>query len=238
MTTLLYYYPGFFGIDMWYLILIVPCLLLSLFAQSYVKSQFRKYSEIMNRRGMDGHEAALRILRENDVNEVRVERTPGYMTDHYSHKEKVLRLSEPVYGERSIAAIGVAAHEAGHAIQYSQNYLPGIIRQNLYPVARIGSAAGPYLAIFGLMLNSQPFFTIGIILYAAAVLFYLVTLPVEFDASLRAVKILGRDGYLESDELAGVKSVLRAAALTYIASAATAFASLLRLILLNRNNRD
>lgn len=226
-------------IDRWYIILVIPAMLLAMIAQGLVKSRFQKFSQIRTSRGITGRMVAERILRENDVNDVRVEKVPGVLTDHFSPKEKVLRLSDPVYDSPTISAVGVAAHEAGHAIQMEQSYLPNRIRAFMFPVARIGSSAGPYLAIFGLMMRSEIMFNIGVILYAAAVLFFLVTLPVEFNASRRAIRIL-ENGYLTDEELDGAKKVLRAAALTYVASAATAFFSLVRLILISRgrNSRD
>lgn len=228
---------GPFYIDRWYIILVLPAMLLALIAQGLVKSRFQKYSQLRTSRGITGRMAAERILRENEVHDVRVEKIQGSLTDHFSPQEKVLRLSEPVYDSPTIAAVGVAAHEAGHAIQMERAYLPNRIRAFLFPVARIGSSAGPYLAMFGLMMRSEGLFHIGVILYAAAVLFYLVTLPVEFDASRRAIRIL-ENAYLNDEELSGAKKVLRAAALTYVASAATAFASLLRLILISRGNSN
>lgn len=225
-----------FYIDRYYLILILPCLLFSMIAQGLVKSSFNKYSKIQNARGLTGYDVAQKILYSYDIRQVRVERIAGQLTDHYSPNEQVLRLSDSVYDSSSIAALGVAAHEAGHAIQFEQGYLPGKIRRALVPVAQIGSNAGPLLAILGLAFSWGLLTKIGIILYTGAVLFFLVTLPVEFNASARAVQILD-NGYLSQEELKGAKSVLRAAALTYVASAASAIASLMRLVLLDRDRR-
>lgn len=224
-----------------YIVLIIPALILGLAAQFLVKSRFAKFNKERAQSGYTGEAAATRILRENQLHNVRVERTPGSLTDHYSPKEKVLRLSDATFANPSIAAIGVAAHEAGHAVQDATGYLPNKIRSSLVPVAQIGSTAGPYLAIIGLVFQSATgdiLFNIGIILYFFALLFYLVTLPVEFDASRRAIASLDQSGMLTTDELRGAKKVLNAAALTYVASALTAVLSLLRLILLSRSRRN
>ncbi|HHU11866.1 MAG TPA: zinc metallopeptidase [Clostridiaceae bacterium] len=230
----------YYFMDSTYFLFILPALILGMVAQFMVKNRFQKYSKIRAGSGYTGEAAATRILRENQLHDVRVEQTPGSLTDHYSPKEKVLRLSDATFASPSIAAIGVAAHEAGHAVQDATGYLPNKIRAALVPVAQIGSSAGPYLAIFGLFIQSTTgdlLFNIGIILYFFALLFYLVTLPVEFDASRRAIASLDQSGMLSSEELKGAKKVLNAAALTYVASALTAVLSLLRLILLSRNRR-
>lgn len=230
-----YYY-----MDYTYFLFIIPALILGIVAQVMVKNRFQKYNQIRAASGYTGEDAAARILRENQLHDVRVERTPGNLTDHYSPKEKVLRLSDATFASPSIAAIGVAAHEAGHAVQDATGYLPNKIRAALVPAAQIGSSAGPYLALIGLFFQSSTgdiLFNIGIILYFFALLFYLVTLPVEFDASRRAIASLDQSGMLSADELKGAKKVLNAAALTYVASALTAVMSLLRLILLSRNRR-
>lgn len=224
-------------LDRWYFILVLPTLFLAMGAQFLVKNRFAKYRQIPTQRGRTGQETAKQIMRDAGILNVSVERVPGQLSDHYSPREKVLRLSEPVYDSASIAAIGVAAHEAGHAIQDAENYLPNRIRGGIAPVAGLASQAGPYLAIFGLMMRADFLFKLGIFLYMIAVAFYLVTLPVEFDASRRAIRILEEDGYLNDEELRGAKSVLGAAAMTYVASTLTAFASLARLILLRRQQR-
>jgi Zn-dependent membrane protease YugP len=168
---------------------------------------------------------------------VRIEEVRGSLTDHYDPSAKVLRLSQPVYSNPSIAAVGIAAHETGHAIQHARGYSPLFLRSTLVPLANIGSSAGPFLAIIGLVMASDFFFVLGILLFSGAVLFYIITLPVEFNASSRAIALLRSGGVLSEQELSGVKKVLTAAALTYVASALTAVASLLRLILLSRNRR-
>jgi len=223
--------------DMYYLILVVPTILLSLWAQVMVKSTFAKYSKIQCSRRITGADAAALLLRANNINNVKVEPVRGSLTDHYAPSEKRLRLSEPVYGIPSIAAVGVAAHEAGHAVQHAIHWSPLVMRSTLVPVANIGSSIGPWLAIAGLGFSFPLLVNIGIILFSASVLFYVVTLPVEFDASRRAVVILRANNVLNEQELNGVKKVLTAAALTYVASALTAIMSLLRLVLLSRRRR-
>ena len=221
-----------------YLLLLIPAFIFSLIAQAGVKNTFRKYSQVSARSGHTGQSAARRILSQYGLTEVRVERTPGHLTDHFDPRAQVLRLSEATCDSPSIAAIGVAAHEAGHAVQHHEGYLANKIRSALVPVAQIGSSFGPYLALFGFMLSINFLIDLGIILYIGAVLFYLVTLPVEFDASRRAIRVLEDQGLLTYDELTGAKKVLRAAAMTYVASAAMAFVSLLRLIMLSRGRND
>ncbi len=225
-------------IDIYYIILIVPTLLLSIWAQIKVKSTFASYSQKINSRGITGAQAAAYLLRVNNINDVRIERVSGSLTDHYDPSSKVLRLSESVYGKTSIAAVGVAAHETGHAIQHAVGYGPLALRSTLVPVANIGSSAGPVLALLGIIFSWNFLLNLGILLFGCAVLFYLVTLPVEFNASSRAVAILGKTGVMSPQELSGVKKVLNAAALTYVASALTAVANLLRLILISRNRRN
>ena len=240
MIVLSYYGSNNFytGIDTWYLILVIPALILSLVAQVAVKGTFSKYSKLGARSGYTGQSAARRILNQNGLSHVAVERVAGQLTDHYDPKAHVLRLSEATYDSSSIAAIGVAAHEAGHAVQHDEGFWANAIRSALVPVAQIGSSFGPYLAIIGLIAGISFLTGLGIVLFAGAVLFYLVTLPVEFDASRRAIRVLEDQGMLTDQELKGAKSVLRAAAMTYIASTLVAFASMLRLILLARGRND
>jgi Zn-dependent membrane protease YugP len=234
-----------FGIDIYYIVLIVPTLILSLWAQFMVKSTFAKYSKISCSRKITGMDAANLLLKSNNIRDVKVEQVGGSLTDHYSPMDKKLRLSNPVYGSASIAAVGVAAHEAGHAIQHAVKWGPLALRSTLVPAANIGSRLGPWIAIAGLAISQsaaygsywQLIFNIGIILFSGAVLFYIITLPVEFNASSRAIAILRENNVLNEQELNGVKKVLTAAALTYVASALTAIASLLRLILIARNRR-
>jgi Zn-dependent membrane protease YugP len=238
MVLLLGASNAFFYFDQWYLVLVLPALLFSLLAQGMVKSTFNKYSRINARSGHTGQSAARRILSQHGLSQVRVERVPGHLTDHYDPRAKVLRLSDSTSDSISVAAIGVAAHEAGHAVQDQEGYLANKIRSALVPLAQIGSSFGPYLAFFGMLLSLSFLVDLGIILFIGAVLFYLVTLPVEFDASRRALRVLEEQGLLTDSELTGARRVLRAAAMTYVASALTAFASLARLILLSRSRND
>ena len=224
-------------IDIYYIILVIPAFILSLICQANVSSTFNKYSRISNARGLTGADAARTLLMRKGITDVTVQNVRGKLTDHYDPRKKVLRLSESVFSSSSVAAIGVAAHEAGHAVQHAESYGPMALRGSLVPAANIGSMAGPYIAMIGLVINSGMIVTIGIVLFTVAVVFYLITLPVEFNASSRALEMLERDGILSVSEIAGSKKVLNAAALTYVASALTAVMSLLRLILLSRNRR-
>jgi Zn-dependent membrane protease YugP len=223
--------------DYYYFILVLPAVILSLAAQIAVKSTFSKYSRIRCSRNITGTDAAALLLRMNGIRDVRIESVAGSLTDHYDPGTKVLRLSQSVYARPSIAAVGVAAHETGHAVQHAVSYGPLVLRSVLVPAANIGSSIGPVLAVAGIFF-SLPFLTdLGILLFGGAVLFYIITLPVEFNASLRAVSMLKSGNVLTADELEGVKKVLTAAALTYVASALTAIASLLRLLLVSRGRR-
>ena len=224
-----YYDPTYF--------LLIPGILLALFAQFKVTSAFNHWKQVASRSGMTGAQIARQILNANGCRNVSIEPVSGSLTDHYDPENGVLRLSSEVYGSRSIAALGVAAHEAGHAIQDAQDYAPMRIRANLVPVANIGSRAAVPLFMLGLIMSWEPLLKIGILAFAFAVLFYLVTLPVEFNASSRAVSVLA-SGFLPQDEVKGVKAVLSAAALTYVASALQAVLQLLRLVLLANRRRD
>jgi len=225
--------------DYYSLILVVPALLLSLWAQFKVKSTFARYSKIPCAKRITGRDSAALLLASNNILDVKIESAIGKLTDHYDPSSKKVRLSEPVYCENSIAAVGVAAHDTGHAIQHAVKYGPLALRSTLVPVANIGSTLGPYIAVAGLFfIETIPIiFNIGIMLFSAAVLFYLITLPVEFNASARALTILRENNVLTQDELKGVKKVLSAAAMTYVASALTAMMSLIRFILLARGRR-
>lgn len=223
--------------DYYYLILVVPALLISIFAQFKVKSTFSKYAKKMSEKNITGTQAAAYLLKVNGITDVKLGRIKGDLTDHYDPTDKTLRLSDSTYNSTSIAAIGVAAHETGHAIQHAKKYFPLVFRRVLVPIANIGSSAGPWLAILGIVMSFPLLTDIGILLFAGAVLFYLVTLPVEFNASNRALKILKQNNVLSSDELKGVKKVLSAAAMTYVASALVAMANFLRLVLISRNRR-
>lgn len=227
----------FYYYDPTYLLLI-PGLILALYAQLKVSSTYARYKKVHSGTGLTGAQIARQILDTNGCGSVRIERVPGSLTDHYDPENGVLRLSEEVYGSRSIAALGVAAHEAGHAIQDATDYGPMRIRATLVPVANIGSSAAIPLFMLGLIFSWEPLLKIGILCFSLAVLFYVVTLPVEFNASGRAVALLA-SGYLPEDEVQGVKKVLSAAALTYVAAALQAILQLLRLVLLaNSRRRD
>jgi len=225
------------GIDPLYIILVVPTIILSIWAQFKVKSTFAKYSQIRNSRGINGAQAAELLLQANSISNVSIESVAGSLTDHYDPRSHVLRLSQPVYGESSLAAVGVAAHETGHAIQHARGYGPLGLRSTLVPVANIGSTLGPWIAMIGLVMSFGPLINIGIILFGGAVAFYLITLPVEFNASSRALAILSQNNVLSPEELKGARKVLSAAAMTYVASALTALMSLVRLILLSQRRR-
>ena len=220
--------------DIYYLILVVPALILSFIAQGMVQSTFKKYSSKKIERNITGAQAANYLLQKNDVTGVTVKPISGSLTDNFNPTDMTLNLSEPVYNVSSIAAVGVAAHETGHAIQHNKGYLPIKFRSMLVPVANIGSSAGPLLAILGLSLSFSFLIDIGLILFFGSVLFYLVTLPVEFNASSRALKTLKEAGVMNKEELKGVKKVLGAAAMTYVASALVSLGNFIRFFLLTK----
>lgn len=220
--------------DIYYLILVVPALLLSFIAQGMVKSTFSKYSSVKIERNITGAQAANYLLQKNDVSGVTVKPISGSLTDNFNPTNMTLNLSEPVYNVSSIAAVGVAAHETGHAIQHDKGYLPIKFRSMLVPVANLGSAAGPLLAILGLALSFSFLVDVGLILFFGSVLFYIVTLPVEFNASSRALKTLKAAGVMNDKELKGVKKVLGAAAMTYVASALVSLGNFIRFFLLTK----
>lgn len=234
-----YGYYGYY-FDPTYILIIIAAII-SVIAQWRVNSAFSKYSRVASMSGMTGAQAARMILQSNGINDVSVQRISGKLTDHYNPSTKVLNLSESVYGSTSVAAIGVAAHECGHAIQHARGYFPLSLRTALVPVANIGSQLSWVFIIVGAILSfNQTLITIGIIMFSAAVLFQLVTLPVEFNASARALEQLESNGILYRDEVSQTRKVLSAAALTYVAAAATAILQLLRLIILfgGRGRRD
>jgi uncharacterized protein len=224
------------GFDPYFFILIIA-FLFSLYAQVRVKSVYAKYRNIHNKNGISGARAAREILDINGLYDVKIDSTQGELTDHYDSRTKTISLSSSVFLNTSIASLGVAAHEAGHAIQNSIGYKPLVLRNILVPVAGIGSSIGPYLAIFGLIAGFYPLVQIGIAVFSAAVLFYLVTLPVELNASSRAIKTLENSGIISYDEVAPARKVLNAAAMTYLAAALVAVATLLRLIFLAGRRR-
>ncbi|MGI5893649.1 MAG: zinc metallopeptidase [Candidatus Merdivicinus sp.] len=227
-----------FYFDIYYLYFIVPALLFTIWAQVKLKSTYAKYGRILNRSGMTGADAARLILDRNGLEHIRIEHVSGQLTDHYSPKENVIRLSDSTYQVASIGAIGVAAHECGHAIQYDVNYLPIKIRNAIIPVTQIGSQLAWPLFALGLIFQFGVLLDIGIWLFAAVTIFQLITLPVEFNASRRAMATLESDSMLQEDELRGARKVLTAAAMTYVAALATALANLLRMIALRNRNRD
>lgn len=219
-------------------LLLIPALLLAAFAQMRVKSTFAKYSEVHASRGTDASSVSRALLDRFGLQNVKIERVPGNLTDHYDPRSKVLRLSDSVGGSSSIAAIGVAAHEVGHAVQDKEGYAPLRFRNALVPVANIGSMAAFPLFLIGLLMSREPLLNAGILLFTGVVLFHLVTLPVEFNASSRALALLYSSGTLTKQEIGGAKSVLNAAALTYVAATVVALAHLLRLLILARGRRN
>lgn len=225
----LYYLTGF---------IMIPVFIFALYCQIKVKNSFNKYSKVANRRGMTGADAAYQLLRLNGITDVKIKQIGGSLTDYYDPKAKEICLSQDVFNSRSVAAIGVACHEAGHACQHAQGYAPLKFRNAVIPVTRIGSNLGVPLALIGMILYSDPLIYAGIILYGAVALFQFITLPVEFNASRRALQTIEANGFLEGDEYKGAKKVLTAAALTYVAALASALATLLRLFLIaNRGSR-
>ena len=218
-------------------ILVLIGALISMVASINVNSTYRSFSTVMSMRGVRAEEAAQRILHDAGIYDVRIERIRGELTDHYSPSEKVLRLSDAVYGSTSVAAIGVAAHECGHAIQHKVGYVPLSLRSLSVPVANIGSKLSWPLILIGLLIGSTPLAQIGVILFLAVVLFQLITLPVEFNASHRALQVLKQDSMLSMDELSGARKVLTAAALTYVAALFSTILQLLRLVMIVNGGR-
>ena len=232
-------YYGYYYYDPTYMLIIISALI-SLFAQFLVNSRFSNYSRVRSRSGMTGAQAAERILQSQGIYDVAIQRVSGKLTDHYDPRNKTLNLSDAVYASTSVAAVGVAAHECGHAIQHARGYAPLSFRSALVPVANIGSQLSWLFIILGIFFGgSHTLIMIGILMFSAAVLFQLVTLPVEFNASGRALKLLSETGILQKDEVSDTRKVLSAAALTYVAAATTAVLQLLRLLrLFGGNDRD
>ncbi len=217
----------------WTFVIILPALAFAMWAQSKVKGTYRKYSQVPSRLHMTGRDVARRILDSNGLTDVGVEPIKGELTDHYHPKDRKIRLSEGIYASNSLAALAVAAHESGHALQHQAGYAPMTLRANLVPVANLGSSAAFPMFFIGLIFPAFSWLMdLGIAFFAGAVLFHVVTLPVEFDASSRAVKILGNGSLLAPDEVAGAKKVLDAAAWTYVAAATMAMLNLIRLLIL------
>ena len=236
--------PYFYGFDWTYLVLVLPCVLLSLWASSSVKSTFNKHSSQYSIRRITGADAARRVLAHNGVGGVRIERVSGSLTDHYDPTANVIRLSDTVYDSTSTAAIGVACHEAGHAVQYAQNYAPIKLRAAIIPATNIGSKLAMPLILLGLVLTFLEDFSftliyLGIACFALSLVFQLITLPVEFNASRRAIAAIEQGGILTQEEQIGAKKTLKAAAMTYVAATAVALAQLVRLLLVfGRRSRD
>ena len=229
-----YYYYGF---DWTYLVLVLPCILLSLWASSHVNGTFQKYSQQFSSRRITGAQAAQRVLAANGVSGVRIERISGNLTDHFDPKTNVIRLSDSVYDSPSVAAIGVACHEAGHAVQYAQSYRPIKLRATIIPITNFGSKLAMPLILLGLVLSFMGNFSytlvyVGIACFGLSLVFQLVTLPVEFNASRRALNAIENANILTPEEQQGAKKTLSAAAMTYVAATAVSLAQLLRLIIL------
>lgn len=239
------YYNYYYGIDWTYLVLVLPCILISMWASANVNSTFKKYSRQFSYRHLTGAQAAQRVLQANGVYGVRIDRISGNLTDHFDPKANVIRLSDNVYDSTSTAAIGVACHEAGHAVQYAQDYAPIKIRAAIIPLTNFGSKIAMPLILAGILLTALGSFSdtlvyMGIAAFGLSLLFQLITLPVEFNASRRAMEAIRQSGILTDEEQKGARKTLTAAALTYVAATAVALAQLLRLILIfgNRRRRD
>jgi Zn-dependent membrane protease YugP len=217
--------------DPLYIIMIAPALVLSIYAQIKVKSSYSKYSKVPTSRGITGAQAAREILRAEGINDVGIELSRGFLSDHYDPRTRVLRLSETVYAGNSLASVGVAAHEAGHAIQHARGYMPLKLRSALVPISSLGSNLAWPLLIIGFIFMAKSLILAGIIFFSLAVAFQLVTLPVEFNASFRALEALPQTGILLDSEVAGARKVLSAAALTYVAAAASAVLQLVYFLL-------
>lgn len=238
------YYYGY-GFDWTYLVLVLPCILLSLWASSHVNSTFKKYSTQHSIRRITGAEAAQRVLNASGVRGVRIDRVSGNLTDHYDPSTNVIRLSDSVYSSTSTAAIGVACHEAGHAVQYAENYAPIKLRAAIIPLTNFGSKIAMPLILAGILLTAFGSFSdtlvyLGIAAFGLSLVFQLVTLPVEFNASRRAMQAIEQTGILTDEEQRGARKTLSAAAMTYVAATAVALAQLLRLIMIfgGRRRRD
>ena len=233
------YVGSYIGYNFSYLYILLPAILLSLYAQYAVKSTYSKMSKVYSKTGYSGAQAALAVLRHYGITDVRVEQCSGKLSDHYDPKNKVIRLSEGVFSSTSVAAIGIACHEAGHAAQHAMGYLPIKLRNTVLPICKIGSYAGIPLALLGLALSFDTLILAGIVLYSFVTVFQLVTLPVEFNASSRAVAVINETGLLrDENEINATKKVLRAAALTYVAAMISSLANLLRFILIISKRRN
>ena len=224
-------------IDSYYVLLVLPAIILSIIAQSSVRSAYNKYAEVYSRKGITGAETARQILNSSGANDVRVEVTEGTLTDHYDPRENVIRLSKEVRDSTSISAVGIAAHEAGHAVQYADEYGPIKIRTAIIPITQFGASITTPLILMGIVFSLPLLINLGLIFFAVAILFQVITLPVEFNASKRAVHALESNNLLEYEEVDMTKKVLRAAALTYLAALAVSLAQFTRLLMLGRRRR-
>jgi len=233
------YFGGYF-LDPYGIVFLLPALLFAMYAQVKVQSTFQKYVRVRSKRGFTGAQVARRILDDAGLYDVQIETTRGHLSDHYDPRRRVVRLSHDVYHGDSVASLGVAAHETGHALQHKENYVPLNIRNQIFPIASFGSTLAFPLFFIGFLFSSggETLMNLGIYLFAATVAFQVVTLPVEFDASRRAIKLLEANGYIERDEVPRTRAVLNAAALTYVAAAAVAILQLVRLLLLRESRRD
>lgn len=227
-TYFTYYLTGF---------IMIPVFIFALYCQAKVNSTYRKYSKVTSRRGMTGADAAYKLLMLNGITDVKIKRISGNLTDHYNPKTKEICLSEGVFNSHSVAAIGIACHEAGHACQHAFGYAPLKLRNAVIPVTKIGSSLGIPLALLGMIIYSDTLIYAGLILYAAVAVFQLITLPVEFNASKRALQTIESNAFLEGEEYTGAKRVLTAAAMTYVAALVSAVATLLRLVLVMNRRR-
>ncbi|MBS6545846.1 MAG: zinc metallopeptidase [Butyricicoccus pullicaecorum] len=224
--------PYYYGFDYYYLVLVLPCVFFAMWAQFKVKSTFDRYSRVYSRRNMTGAQAAAAVLRAGGITNVRIERVSGHLSDHFDPRDNVIRLSDSVYSSTSVASIGVAAHEAGHAVQYAVGYAPMKLRAAIIPATNIGSMLSMPLILLGLVFNFGAIITIGIAFFGLSTVFQLVTLPVELNASNRALAAIEQGGLLYDDEYPMAKKTLWAAAMTYVAALAVSLAQLLRLILI------
>ena len=227
---------GYFWGD-WTILILIPALIFTFWAQMSVRSAYSKYSRVRNAHGLTGADAARHILDANGLYDVKIEQIPGEMTDHYDPRARVIRLSQGTHSVATVAAVGIAAHEAGHAVQHATSYGGIRVRNAILPVCRIGSAAAMPLFLIGLLLATDVLMFAGIVAYSLVTLFQLVTLPVEFDASRRAIAALEGSGYLTNEDIRGARRVLRAAAMTYVAALATSLLTLLRLLVLASGRR-
>lgn len=227
----------YFFIDYWYIVLVLPVMIASLIIQMIMRSTYKKYSNVYVGTGITGAEMARKVLHENGIYDVSVSVVSGELSDHYDPRSRVIKLSKAVHDGRSVSALGVACHEAGHALQHSEQYFPLVARNTIVPVVNVCSGISWFVLLIGLFMQSDLMINLGIILFASAAVFQFITLPVELNASKRAVKALRNSNYLSDEEIQGTKKVLTAAAMTYVAALAATLASLLRLILITKGNR-